>query len=192
MTNKIYRGISKRNYSDKIIKHYETKRIPSNIPYLVDNLWEWLRPENMPTRRTAVYASPKKELAFEYATENDYVCNVTFEGLHSVVQIKDYSDAKFHPDVKSLPKLVLKHLGQEWIDSKLSCKLLLGRLFIPSLEKEEIESILSDDLFKELKEELINTSLFWKDTYMLEDGYEQTIGELFFYAKDGYYLNIED
>jgi len=40
-----------------------TIRIPSSVPYVVDNLWEWLRPVGMPSLRHAVYASPAPELA---------------------------------------------------------------------------------------------------------------------------------
>ncbi len=49
-------------------KRQTTLRIPSNFPYFVDNIWEWLRPAPMPSRRHAVYASPTPELALENAS----------------------------------------------------------------------------------------------------------------------------
>lgn len=94
MTIDIYRGIAKGSYSSSLIHHFKSKRAPSNISYLVDNIWEWLRPDNKPSRRTAVYASPQKSLASKYATENDCVCKVEFEGAVQLVQLSNYQDAK--------------------------------------------------------------------------------------------------
>jgi hypothetical protein len=44
-----------------------TRRPPSNVPYIVDNLWEWKRPEGYPNRRYSVFCSPSPEIARESA-----------------------------------------------------------------------------------------------------------------------------
>jgi len=192
MTNKIYRSLSKASYSPELKQHKTTKRAPSNVPYVVDNIWEWLRPENMPTRRLTVCASPFKELALKYATSNDLLCSVGFAGKTNVVQITNYQDAKLHPDVKKLPRLITKYLGQNWLDSDLVNKQSYGQLFIPLLSSEEVSSLLSTPELLDLKEQLTKTSTFWQDVNHVDDDYQLTDGELFFYADDGYFLDIEE
>ncbi len=192
MTNKIYRSLSKASYSAELKRHKTTKRAPSNVPYVVDNIWEWLRPVNMPTRRLTVCASPFKELALKYATSNDLLCSVRFAGKANVVQITNYQDAKLHPDVKKLPRLITKYLGQHWLDSDLANKQTHGQLFIPLLSSEEVSDILSTPELLDLKEQLTKTSTFWQDVNHVNGDYQLTDGELFFYADDGYYLDIEE
>ena len=192
MTKKIYRCLSKASYSPELKRHKTTKRAPSNVPYVVDNIWEWLRPESMPTRRLTVCASPFKELALKYATSNDLLCAVRFAGKANVVQITNYQDAKLHPDVKKLPRLITKYLGQHWLDSDLDNKQTHGQLFIPLLSREEVAKTLSFPELVDLKEQLRKTSTFWQDINHVQGDYQLTDGELFFYAEDGYFLEIED
>lgn len=185
---KLYRAIGSNNYSNKIIHHFSTKRLPSNVPYIVDNIWEFLRPEHMPSRRLSVCASPSPELALDFATSNNLLCEVNFEGQSNTVQLKDYHDAKYHPDIKTIPKVIAQYLTQEWLDKPLYAKERLGRLYIPLLEKEEVEDILSSNL-EGLKFQLHDESKFWDDVYHVEDLDSPTNGEIFFYAEDGYRLN---
>jgi len=188
MKNTFYRGISKNEYSKELIKHHTTQRTPSNIPYVVDNIWEWLRPKNMPSRRYSVYASPVFKLAQKYATVNDMICIVELHGDSKAVQLAAYQDAKLHPDVRTLPKFIMTHLGQKWLESDIESKLNVGKLFIPLLSKEEVESILNTSNMRKLKEQIIKESLFWNDISIVDDDYELTEGELFFHSKDGYKL----
>lgn len=189
----IYRAIGKENYSTKIINHLKTKRVPSNIPYVVDNILEWLRPHNMPSRRTAVFASNSKELAFMYSNNNEYICSVRFENEKNskVVQIKGYDDAKLHPDIKNLAKVVLDYLKKDYLESSLSEKEKndLFKIFIPILSKDEIEEIIPEDL----KSSILKISTFWKDTVFINvegNEYKESSGEIFFHAQDGYYLDL--
>lgn len=192
MTNKFYRSLSEASYSPALKRHKTTKRAPSNVPYVVDNIWEWLRPDNMPTRRLTVCASPFKELALKYATSNDLLCSIRFAGDANVVQISQYQDAKLHPDVKKLPRLITKYLGQNWLDSAIDDKQLYGQLFIPLLSSEEVSTILSTPELLDLKEQLLKLSTFWQDVHHVSSNYQLTDGELFFYANDGYFLDIEE
>lgn len=184
----IYRAIAEQYYSEQLNLHKTTKRLPSNVPYIVDNIWEFLRPEHMPSRRFTVCASPSKELALELATSNDLLCEVSFVGTPNVVKLKDYHDAKYHPDIKAIPKIIAQYLTQEWLDKPLSLKQRFGMLYIPLLDKEEVGDILSGHL-EALKFQLCAESKFWNDVYHLEDLDEPTNGEIFFHSDDGYYLN---
>ena len=192
MSPEIFRSLSESSYSSDLKRHKTTKRAPSNVPYVVDNIWEWLRPNIMPTRRLTVCASPFKELALKYATSNDLICSIRFAGQANVVQISQYQDAKLHPDVKKIPRLITKYLGQNWLDSELDSKKTHGQLFIPLLSSEEVSTVLSTPELLDLKQELINTSTFWQDVSHVTKDYQLTDGELFFYADDGYYLDIEN
>ena len=87
-----------------------TRRAPGNVPYLIDNLWEWMRPERMPNRRHAVFASPTANLAMEGAGapagNETNVGIVEFVGVANVAQVS-VSDARMHPDVRTLRNVVL-------------------------------------------------------------------------------------
>lgn len=69
MTVSMFRAVPRDRW-DPTQRHVRqvTRRTPGNVPYLVDNLWEYLRSENFPSRRHAVYASPTPELALANAT----------------------------------------------------------------------------------------------------------------------------
>lgn len=192
MKNKFYRGLSKKSYTTEIVQHFKTQRAPSNIPYLVDNLWEWLRPLNMPSRRFSVYASPLKELAEKYALSSDLICLVELQGKSKAVQLTNYQDAKLHPDVRILQKTVLNYLGQDWLEADIENKALAGKLFIPLLSKDEIDDILDTAQMRDLKDIILKESQFWGDVSIINDETVLTDGELFFHSKDGYKLILED
>lgn len=185
MKNILYRGLSKKDYTEKNILPLETKRVPSNIPYVVDNIWEWLRPDDMPSRRFSAYASPKRELAEKYANDSSVICTIEFSGEYKAVQVTGYEDAKYHPDIKLITKLLLEELSTYWVNSSLKNKLCFP-IYLPSLDKEEVEEILSR--YPLIKERLINESTFWKSVGHIDQLNELTTGEVFFHAVDGYKL----
>lgn len=90
-------------------------RIPSNVPYVVDNLWEWLRPEDMPSRRHAIYASPTPELALANASaalapgEIYVACRVIVAPAHIRVAQLAVRDAREHPDIRTVSRWVSSH-----------------------------------------------------------------------------------
>jgi hypothetical protein len=186
----LYRGISNNHYSPDLQRHFITQRVPTNISYLVDNIWEWLRPDDMPSRRTAVFACPQVFLAEQYATDSTLICTIEFKGRVMVAQLTDHEDAKLHPDVKALPKLVLSILGQEWIDydAQLKSDLGVSQLFIPAMRKAEIDKFLSYEHNGKLREAIKKKSTFWADVKRVEVGDELSDGEVFFHATDGYYM----
>ena len=177
--------------------YQSTRRVPGNVPYLVDNLWEWLRPEGLPSRRHCAYASPTSELALACAgattaQRNEFiVTTVTFPGKVAIVQVP-HKDAKYHPDVKELPKAILNFLGMAWRDKAVADRLDLAPLFLPVVSKQEVEQVFhSIEGSDELREIITNTSRFWQDAKLLTTSVEQLDdpeGEIFFEAFDGYRL----
>lgn len=118
-------------------------------------------------------------MALKDATETNYVCSVSFNGAVKMVQLTDYQDAKLHPDIKSLPKIVLNFLGEDWKKSSVEEKKDIGALFIPILNKEEIDKILSTKILQDLKSRIMIESTFWDDVTEINDNADLTDGELF-------------
>ena len=58
---------------DKLLRPDDAPRPPVSVPNVVDNLWEWARPERFPSRRFAVFASPSPELAADHGPEGGRV-----------------------------------------------------------------------------------------------------------------------
>ena len=99
----LYRALSSQRTSGEEKKHHrDDRRTPQNVPYVVDNLWEWARPDGMPSRRGCAYASPTPELARENAGNGplDVFQLVDIAPDSILVQIPP-SDAKRHSDIES-------------------------------------------------------------------------------------------
>ena len=156
-------------------------RPPGNVPYLVDNLWEWSRPTEFPNRRLCAFASPTKELALSSITQKaeDYkVGSVILQGNSKIAQIENV-DAKFYKDVKTLPKCFLD-INKNWTDFSVNEKLPLGKLFMPCLTRDEVEEVLSLPEHMEYYTKLKLALTFWTNAKLITDKllYEQ--GEIFF------------
>jgi len=114
----IYRAKNPKYVKPEPIDPYDTRRMPGNVPYLVDNLWAWTRPDGYPDRRASAYASPSADQAIESAGGDDVVAyRVVFDGEHNLAQLGDprdkgfdRSDARYHPDCRALKKLVRRVL----------------------------------------------------------------------------------
>ena len=78
--------IKKPDTTTKFRKAKNTMRPPGNVPYIVDNLWEWKRPKGYPNRRYSVFASPKPSLASASGPEGGTVYRVEFEGKYKLCQ----------------------------------------------------------------------------------------------------------
>ncbi len=167
----------------KGLSHHSTMRLPSNVPYVVDNLWEWLRPENMPSRRRAIYASPSPALALANASsplasgEHYVACRVIVEpGLLRVAQLT-VRDAREHPDIRAVTRWVSAH-RQVFTERDLAGKQQLAPLFMPGLMREELESLRqADSLVAEACQYFEEVSTFWEATMSPVVSSE---GELFF------------
>jgi hypothetical protein len=186
----LFRSRSSGIRPDKLIVKKNTARTPSNVPYLVDNLWEWKRPDTFPNRRYSVYASPSIDLARKFGgIGNGVVYEVELIGKFLVAQTK-IDDARDHPDCINLPKLLLKTLGQSWIDSSLEEKKEMGQLWIPCLNKHEIDILFQSPSINHLRESIWESITYWDDASTFDDvdKLPQHNGEVFFDPIDGYHL----
>lgn len=157
-----------------------SRRPPSYVSYLVDNLWEWKRPENFPNRRYAVFANPDCN-----AIQVDGTCyEVQMFGACKVAQTQEI-DARFHADCKSLPKLVLHCLGRDWPSLTLAEKTTVGALYTPCLSKDEIEHIFQNSILQEHQTTIGNKITFWQTVTLItpNNPLPYPKGEVFFEAE---------
>jgi hypothetical protein len=185
----LFRSVRTGCNPDELNACKTTARPPGNVEYLVDNLWEWKRPDIYPNRRYSVYASPSIELARKFGgSGNGVVYEVELAGKYLIAQSK-YDDARNHPDCVSLEKLLLKMLGQSWIDSSLEEK-EIGQLWTPCLKKCEVETLFQSSPISHLRESIWEGITFWDDASTFDDldNLPQHNGEVFFQPIDGYYL----
>ncbi|MFC1560323.1 hypothetical protein ACFL3W_00090 [Pseudomonadota bacterium] len=185
----LFRSAKPGHNPDELNVCKTTARKPGNVEYLVDNLWEWKRPDIYPNRRYSVYASPSIDLARKFGgSGNGVVYEVQLTGKFAIAQTK-IDDARYHPDCASLPKLLLKMLGQSWIDSSLEEK-EIGQLWIPCLKKNEVETLFKSAPISHLREAIWESITFWDDASTFDDlnHLPHKNGEVFFQPLDGYHL----
>lgn len=192
---KIFRSVKEKIEKTPHLKNYhETMRPPGNVPYIVDNLWEWKRPKNYPNRRRSVFASPTSELALK-AANGGTVYTVGFKGKYNLCQVKGYWDSKKHPDCKKLRNLLFDIFGQDWIDSDIKVKEDFGKLWIPCLTKNDMNKLFgSNEKLREIRDEIYNAITYWNDVVLIKNGENlpDPEGEIVFEAVDGYYLNDQE
>jgi hypothetical protein len=175
-----------------------TRRPPSNVSYVVDNLWEWTRPECYPDRRSSKFASPNYEQALRSrglpVGQVQSVFRLEFVGDPVVAQlsVRDEEgglvrDAKSHPDCKKLRKLLIKKLdgGRDrffWPSQPMEDKHPASQLFQPCLTAEEVDHLF--DIVEELqphKEEIRRRITYWDDLELIEpDSLYNQAGEILF------------
>ena len=173
--------------SGKGIRRHLTMRIPSNVPYVVDNLWESLRPKNMPSRRHAIYASPTPELALQNASAqladgDEYVaCRVVVEPQKIRIAQLQVTDARYHSDIRLIGKWISQH-GQELAELSLDQKQKLAPLFMPGLHRRELTKLWhANALVAELCTYVRQHSSFWSSASNTPQSLD---GELFFELVD--------
>lgn len=160
-----------------------TLRIPSNVPYVVDNIWEWLRPASMPSRRHAVYASPTPELALENASApladgDRYVaCRVIVGADEIRVAQLEVSDARNHTDIRMITRWLSLH-SREFTEKPLADRQRLALLFSPGLRQDELEALRQQNpLIEQLCTHVQQHSTLWRTASSVPGA---TTGELFF------------
>ncbi|RRW39978.1 hypothetical protein EGJ52_22945 [Pseudomonas luteola] len=181
----LFRAVPESRLGDanKQYYRYDTVRIPSNVPYVVDNLWEWLRPINMPSRRHAVYASPTPELALANASarleEGDrYIaCRVIIEPQAVKIAQLSVRDAREHKDIRTIMGWLGKHSTQV-TEIPTTEKQRLSMLFMPGLHRDELEALRQEHPFvQQVCESAQELSIFWSSALREPQDSE---GELFF------------
>jgi hypothetical protein len=77
-------------------------RRPRRVPLVVDNIWEFVRPSDAPSRRTCAFGSPTAELALASGPAGAAVGRVFVTDPCKILQLSDVSDARDHPDVTTI------------------------------------------------------------------------------------------
>lgn len=172
----MYRAVRVDGFdANKVYTWRPGARLPGNVPYLIDNLWELARPPERPSRRAGVYASPTPALALASATagnlaRREYVaCRVKLNGTPKVFQLSE-SDARYHPDLKNLQRLVHAALD-DWSTRSLVAKLALAPLFLPGITRIELEEAMAgNSTLCDLTERLVAAGTMWNDAPNIAEG----------------------
>jgi hypothetical protein len=173
----IYRSVS--SHEDGL-KFARRDRTPKHVPFLVDNVWEYLRPNAMPSRRRSAFGSPTAALAAQYGPPDGIVCKVYVTIPCVIAQILGCPDASLHPDVESIP-LALEAAGVP--------ERLIRQISSALLDPMQIDTLIARAPGIDLAS--ATGSTFWRDCRHLEvesDEAWDAIGELFFEAPSGYAL----
>ena len=177
---KIFRAVSCTKFDpEREYTRHPGTRLPGNVPYLVDNLWEFTHPDDMHSRRNSVYASPTAALALDGAAgvgqpqDGFIACRVECRSVPKAFQLS-VADARYHPEVKRLQKAVHdKLVGQDPVG--FEGKLALAPLFVPGMTRDELKAAMEGNAkLRDLVMELATLVTLWKDTS------NSAIGELFF------------
>lgn len=182
-----------RNVGDGSYAPATTSRAPGNVPYYVDNIWEWLRPEGAPSRRRAAFASPTPELAAAGA-QGDVadawrVELVDGQSAYQIVKGESPHDAKYHADIARLKSLIIGELRcHSWFDLPLSERKPELDLFVPCVSQADMHAIVEASTRLNV-ENVRNACTFWSDVEAFDprQGPPHPTGEIFF---DGAYLLV--
>jgi hypothetical protein len=173
--------------SDKLLRAEprhgrSTMRFPVNVPFVVDNLWEHLRPDHMPCRRHAVFASPTPALALESASTggNRGVFEVVVSGPFKVAQLQ-VKDAKYHQDVKAIIQTLQSAMAERVTDR--SSRQAAAALFLPCASKDDWAALAeTSPIAAELIETMTARSSFWREA---STSLSPHAGEVFFELGEG-------
>lgn len=165
-----------------------TSRAPSNVPYYVDNIWEWLRPDGAPSRRRAAFASPTPELAAAGA-QGDVadawrVELVDGQLAYQIIRGERPQDAKYHADIARLKSLIIGELRRSsWFDLPLSERKPELDLFVPCVSQSDMREIV--EASSRFDAEMLRAACtFWSesDVKMFDprQGPPHPTGEIFF------------
>ena len=168
----LYRAF--RSKWETYVPRVATWRPPGHVPYVVDNLWEWVRPEECPTRRTAAFASPSSAEA--KADGRIFVYRLSLPAGSTVAQLNGLVDSKLHTEVDRLRDLIKKALDPAWFSKELTNKGSEASLFRPCLHAKEVDSIVSGSKILSgigLREQI----RYWSDIRLIALG-EEALAEV--------------
>lgn len=176
----------KKDPTSLIVQPVTTSRAPGNVPYLIDNLWEWLRPADYASRRTAAFASPTAELAAAGASGSvqDAWGLEVLDGqpAFQITRGKNPADARHHEDIRRLQRLVVSDsLRAAWWGLPVGQRGPEATLFLPCVTKSEMDEAIAASTI--LDGELIRkASTFWADVTAFDAALPppHPTGEIFF------------
>lgn len=194
-----YRSVKEKTGNKELFYPYrDTMRAPGNVPYIVDNLREWARPDGFPCRRHAAYASPSSQLALQSGPEGGKVYRIEFLGEVKIAQLTGFPDSKEHPDCKLLKKTVINLLkeraGDWWLDWDLESKKQIGQLWMPCLRKSEVEYIFNNvrDLYN-IRSKILSCITYWKNVDLIDvnqESFPDKEGEIFFHTAKAVFMAV--
>lgn len=165
----IYRAVKELTKVD--VPARQSARVPGNINFYVDNIWEWLRPEDMPSRRHSAFASPCPKIAAQAiggTTAEVYRVEPALDARFcQLVQGDKPDDAKYHSDCILFKKLIIKPFQEHWITMPLEKRLFVAPLFMPCASKDEIDVVMGGDHPWDVNAIKVNSS-FWDDVEMFD------------------------
>lgn len=173
----------------------DSRRAPGNVPYIVDNLWEWRRPQGIPNRRHGVFASPTPALAKKAGgSHNGRVFRVDAPGAN-IVQILQ-CDAREHPDVDGLgklTKLLIDLLTPEWVSDSVEKKAPIAPLWAPCLSASEVEQLFSLPPLAAFRDKVWAAISFWESARRVGPGNPWPFpkGEIVFEAESWDLIPVE-
>lgn len=180
----IFRAVPRESFVEgRVFEWLESTRLPGNVPYLVDNVWEYARSVHLPSRRHAVYASPSPELALAGAAspavpaENFIACRVVLANSPMLFQLS-VQDARFHRDVGTLQKSVNKYL-QDRANAAVQVN-SLAPLFLPGTTRAQLQQAMQD-----VEALAILTGLLASAVTMWQDEPDTATGEIIFTIAPG-------
>jgi hypothetical protein len=142
-------------------------------------MWELTRPDDMPSRRKSVYASPTAGLALDgaagvgQAQDGFIACRVECRRPPKRFQLS-VADARYHPDVRALQRAAHARLA-ELAPAGLAGKLALAPLFVPGMTREELATAMAGNaVLRDLVAGLAALVTLWQDAPNTD------AGELFF------------
>lgn len=183
----IFRGDDNAEPGEEKEPRPASRRVPKNVPYLVDNLWAWARPDGYADRRSAAYGYQDSEQAKQHGD----VYRVRFLGEYTICQLQGCTDAKYHPDIPRIKKKMRDLFGgYDWSNQPMAEKVTAGRLYMPALTDAEVQQVLEKaGLSQKDRASLRKGIKFWKDVEVVTgDEFPNTAGEIFFEYPDGYVL----
>lgn len=181
----MYRGTAK--FTPETFAAATTPRAPGNVPFLVDNVWEWLRPASFPSRRFSAFAAPSVDGAATSAGCNiNQVYRVELLDGQPACQLingERPEDARYHADIDSLKRLIIRALPREWYQRPPAERGIEAVLFLPCATREDIDMVMQKSTLIDA-DSIRNSCSFWRDVALLKGAAKlqemHHSGEIFF------------
>jgi hypothetical protein len=190
----IYRSVLPDLVPDGFDVTGNVPRPPVYVPNVVDNLWEWCRPPQFPSRRLSAFASPTPELARQEGPPNGKVYEISLSDDLKACQVTELKNSREHPEASELPILLYERLGSDWVGAELERKIAAGRLWLPCVSRSEVDRLFDDvPELRRIRAEVVASVRYWDGVKLVADKHDlSSDGEIFFEAPRGYRLTPTD
>jgi hypothetical protein len=157
-------------------------RPPLNVPYVVDNLWEWLRPPEFESRRRSVFAYPMTMMA--QASSSGRLETIEVRSNAKVIGLRGPRGAADHADVVILRDYLHRQFGLGWFHRPVIEREGLA-LYAPVATPREVgEALALVGGSPSMADELRSLSTFWTDCFLVREELEASSCSEVFFAPD--------